>query len=45
MTAQISDTDVTSLRMRQLTLAHGLLSFGFNMAIIALGVNVVSSIL
>lgn len=45
MTAQTSDTGVTSLPMRQLTLAHGLLSFGFNTAVIALGVNVVSSIL
>ncbi|QKG59245.1 DUF1345 domain-containing protein (plasmid) [Hymenobacter sp. BRD128] len=45
MTAQTSDTGVTSLQMRQLTLAHGLLSFGFNTAVIALGVNVVSSIL
>ena len=45
MTAQTSDTGVTSLRMRQLTLIHGLLSFAFNTAIVALGVNVVSSIL
>ena len=45
MTAQTSDTGVTSLRMRQLTLLHGLLSFGFNTAVVALGVNVVSSIL
>ena len=45
MTAQTSDTGVTSLRMRQLTLLHALLSFGFNTAVVALGVNVVSSIL
>jgi uncharacterized membrane protein len=45
MTAQTSDTGVTSLRMRQLTLVHGLLSFAFNTAVVALGVNVVSSIL
>ena len=45
MTAQTSDTGVTSLRIRQLTLLHGLLSFGFNTAVVALGVNVVSSIL
>lgn len=45
MTAQTSDTGVTTLRMRQLTLAHGLLSFAFNTAIVALGVNVISSIL
>ena len=45
MTAQTSDTGVTSLRMRKLTLAHGILSFAFNTAVIALGVNVISSIL
>lgn len=43
MTAQASDTGVTSLRMRQLTLVHGLLSFAFNTAVVALGVNIVSS--
>ncbi|GAC1596472.1 MAG: DUF1345 domain-containing protein [Hymenobacter sp.] len=45
MTAQTSDTGVTSLRMRQLTLVHGILSFAFNTAVIALSVNVISSIL
>ena len=45
MTAQTADTGVTSLRMRKLSLAHALLSFAFNTAVIALGVNVVSSIL
>jgi uncharacterized membrane protein len=36
---------VTSRRMRQLTLVHTLLSFTFNAAVVALGVNVVSNIL
>ena len=45
MTAQTADTGVTSLRMRQLTLAHGILAFAFNTAVIALSVNVISSIL
>lgn len=45
MTAQTADTGVTSLRMRQLTLAHGILAFAFNTAIIALSVNVISSVL
>lgn len=45
MTAQTSDTGVTTLAMRRLTLAHALLSFGFNTAVIALGVNVVSGLL
>lgn len=45
MTAQTSDTNVTTRQMRRLTLAHGILSFGFNTAIIALGVNVLASIL
>ena len=45
MTFQTSDIDVTSLQMRQLTLVHSLLAFGFNTAIIALGVNIISGIL
>ena len=45
MTAQTADTGVTSLRMRKLTLAHGILAFAFNTAVIALSVNVISSIL
>ena len=41
MTSQVSDVQVTSREMRRLTLVHSVLSFGFNMLILALSVNVV----
>ena len=41
MTAQVSDVQVTSTRMRRLTLGHGLVSFVFNTVLIAMAVNVV----
>lgn len=40
MTAQVSDSQVTSPAMRRLVLAHGLASFLFNTVILALAVNV-----
>ena len=42
MTSQVSDVQVTSREMRHLTLVHGVLSFGFNMLIVALSINVVA---
>ena len=45
MTSQVSDVQVTSREMRRLTLLHGVLSFGFNMLILALGINIVASAL
>ncbi len=45
MTSQVSDVQVTSREMRRLTLMHGVLSFGFNMLILALSINVVASLL
>lgn len=39
MTAQTSDTAVTSTRMRRLTLVHGALSYFYNAVIVALAVN------
>ncbi|HEY3049464.1 MAG TPA: DUF1345 domain-containing protein [Polaromonas sp.] len=45
MTSQVSDVQVTSREMRRLTLLHGVLSFGFNMLILALSINVVASAL
>jgi uncharacterized membrane protein len=45
MTSQVSDVQVTSREMRRLTLAHSLLSFGFNMLILALSINVVAGAL
>jgi uncharacterized membrane protein len=45
MTCQVSDVSVTSREMRRLVLVHGILSFGFNTAILALTINTVSSFL
>lgn len=44
MTSQVSDVQVTSREMRRLTLVHGVLSFGFNMFIVALSINVMASV-
>jgi uncharacterized membrane protein len=45
MTSQVSDVQVTSREMRQITLAHSLLSFAFNIVILALSINVVAGAL
>ena len=45
MTFQVSDVQVTDQRIRALALAHGLVSFGYNTAILALVVNTVAGLL
>lgn len=45
MTSQVSDVEVTSRDMRRLTLVHSLLSFAFNLIVLALAVNVLASLL
>ena len=45
MTSQVSDVQVTSREMRRLTMVHGVLSFWFNMLIVALSINVVAGAL
>ena len=45
MTSQVSDVQVTSREMRRLTLIHGVLSFAFNMLIVALSINVMAGLL
>ena len=45
MTSQVSDVEVTSREMRRLTMVHGVLSFGFNMLVLALSINVVAGLL
>lgn len=40
MTSQVSDVKVSSREMRRLTLGHGILSFAFNVLIVALAINV-----
>jgi uncharacterized membrane protein len=44
MTSQVSDVQVTSREMRRLTLVHSVLSFGFNMLVLALSINVVAGV-
>lgn len=43
MTSQVSDVQATSRQMRRITLIHGVLSFAFNMLVLALSINVVAS--
>jgi uncharacterized membrane protein len=45
MTFQVSDVQVTASSIRRVALLHGLISFGYNTAILALVVNMVSSLL
>jgi len=45
MTAQTSDTAVSSTPMRRLALIHGLVAFVYNAAILAASVNVAASLL
>lgn len=44
MTFQVSDVEISSRQMRRLAWAHGLISFAFNTAIVALGINVISGL-
>ena len=45
MTCQVSDVQITSRRMRRITLVHSVLAFGFNTLILALLINTVSGLL
>ena len=45
MTCQVSDVQITSHRMRRITLFHSILSFAFNTVILALLINTVSGLL
>ena len=45
MTAQVSDVQITSKTIRRLTTVHGVVSFFFNVAILALTVNMVSTLM
>ncbi len=44
MTFQVSDTNITSKRIRRITLQHALLSFIFGAVILAVAINVVASL-
>jgi uncharacterized membrane protein len=43
MTSQVSDVAVVSRSMRRLTMIHGVLSFLFNIAVLALAINIFAS--
>jgi uncharacterized membrane protein len=43
MTSQVSDVAVASRSMRRLTLIHGILAFLFNIAVLALSINIIAS--
>ncbi len=45
MTSQVSDIAITSRVMRRISLVHGLLSFAFNMGVLALSINIVASMI
>jgi len=45
MTAQTSDTAISSSAMRRIALVHGLVAFVYNAAILAASVNVAASLL
>jgi len=45
MTFQVSDVQINDPRIRRLALVHGLVSFVYNTAILALGVNLISNLL
>lgn len=45
MTFQVSDVEIRQRKIRRLALLHGIFSFAFNAAIIALSVNIISGII
>ncbi len=44
MTSQVSDVEVTSRSLRRLGLVHGVLSFFFNTAILAMSINIIAGL-
>jgi uncharacterized membrane protein len=45
MTAQVSDVQITSRRLRRLALAHSVIAFGFNTLILALTINMIATVI
>ncbi|MHB1942433.1 MAG: DUF1345 domain-containing protein [Acidiferrobacteraceae bacterium] len=43
MTSQVSDVVITARRMRHITMTHAVLAFIFNIAILALSINIIAS--
>ena len=44
MTSQVSDVTISARSLRRLALLHGLISFGFNAAILGLSINIISGL-
>jgi uncharacterized membrane protein len=44
MTSQVSDVQIASRGLRRWALLHGMISFGFNTAVLALSINVISGL-
>jgi uncharacterized membrane protein len=44
MTCQVSDVQICSQKVRRLALVHGLISFAFNTAILAIFVNIIAGL-
>jgi uncharacterized membrane protein len=45
MTSQVSDVAVLSRPMRRLTLIHGILSFVYNIAVLAMSINIIGGVI
>ncbi|TZF86510.1 DUF1345 domain-containing protein (plasmid) [Pedobacter sp. BS3] len=45
MTFQVSDVEISSRRIRRLAWIHGMISFAFNAAIVALSINIISGLI
>ena len=45
MTSQVSDVAVLSRQMRRLTMFHGVLSFVYNIAILAMSINIIGGVI
>lgn len=45
MTAQVSDVQISSKAIRRMTAAHGVIAFFFNVTVLALTVNIISSLI
>ncbi len=44
MTCQVSDVGISGRKLRRLALVHGMITFGFNTAIVAMSVNLISGL-
>jgi len=44
MTFQVSDVEITSKKIRQIALLHGLISFAYNTIVVALTINIIAGL-